>query len=212
MRGCRPLTIAESKAVYAAYAGRYKLRNQALHMLCVTSGLRVSEALSLRVGDVVKKGRVVRRVRIARANTKRAVAGRTIDLAEPARLAIARQVRWLLENGYLGTQQWLFRSGVGDKPISRIEAWYVFNQAATKAGLDEDLGALGTHSWRKTYANQVNDFFLDALRQGAAINPMLETCRALGHRSIESTEKYLSFHSEYQGKALKFIERAHNYV
>lgn len=211
MRGCRPLSIAESAAMFRAYAGRYRLRNQALHMLCVTTGLRVSEALSLRVADVVKKGRVVRRVKIARASTKRALAGRTIDLAAPARAAIARQVQWLLENGHLGRQQFLFLSQMGGRAITRAEAWNIFNQAARAAGLDEDQGTLGTHSWRKTYAEQVHRHFIAMLRRGALIHPMLETSRALGHKSMDSTEMYLSFNRECQQSALRHMETIHGY-
>ena len=211
MRGCRPLSIKESAAMFRAYSGRYRLRNQALHMLCVTTGLRVSEALSLRVADVMKKGSVVRRVRIARASIKRALAGRTIDLTAPARAAIARQVQWLLENGQLGRRQFLFRSQMGDRANTPAEAWHIFNQAARAAGLDEDLGALGTHSWRKTYAEQANSFFIREFRRGANINPMLETSRALGHKSIESTEKYLSFKLGCQQSALRHMEAVHSY-
>lgn len=211
MRGCRPLTDAESKAVYMAYSGRYMVRNQALHMLCITSGLRVSEALSLRVQDVVRKGAVVRRVQIARANTKRKVAGRTIDLTKPARAAIKRQLDWLLQHGHLGRDQYLFRSQAGDSPIQVAEAWKVFNAAAARAGLDEDLGTLGTHCWRKTYAESMNKFFIGQLRLGASINPMLETMRALGHKSIESTEHYISFNLESQQAALRHMEAVHSY-
>lgn len=211
MRGCRPLTPAEAEAMYHAYSGRHRLRDQALHVLCLTTGLRVSEALSLRVGDVVKKGRIVRRVRVVRANTKRAMAGRTIDLAAPARAAIQRQVEWLLANGYLGREQYLFRSQKGDRPISRAEAWHIFTVAAQAAGIDEDMGAIGTHSWRKTFAEQVNRHFISLLMAGELINPMLETSRALGHKSMDSTEKYLSYNTGASQSALRHLEEIHGY-
>ena len=211
MRGCRPLTIEESHAMFMAYSGAFQLRNRALHMLCVTTGLRVSEALSLRVADVIKKGQVVRRVQVARASTKRAMAGRTIDLAAPARESIAKQLQWLLENGHLGRHQFLFRSRKGDRAITRAEAWHIFNLAARNAGLAEDLGTLGTHSWRKTYADVVNRHFIHMLKHGSNINPMLETSRALGHKSIESTEKYLSFNLGCQQSALRHMEAVHSY-
>lgn len=205
------MTLDESRAVFNAYAGRYRLRNQALHLLCVTTGLRVSEALSLRVADVMRKGAVTRRLTIRRNIFKGKKAGRVIDLPEPARAAIRRQVDWLLTNGHLGSTEWLFRSQYGAKPMSRIEAWKVFNAACLAAGLAEDLGALGTHSWRKTYAAEANRFFIGLYRDGRAINPMLETSRALGHRSIESTEKYLSFEAETQQHAVRYMEKAHAY-
>lgn len=213
MRGCRPLTLAESAAMYAAYAGTYRVRNQCLHMLCITTGLRVSEALSLRVGDVLKKGAVVRRVQIARAHVKRARAGRTIELAEQARLGIARQLQWLLQNGLAGQHEYLFRSRKATgRPLGRREAWKIFNAAARAAGVEEDLGRLGTHSWRKTYADEVNRHFIARLRSGDSINPMLETCRALGHASVESTEKYLSFNLGCQQSARRHIEARHSYA
>lgn len=212
MRGCRPLSPAECRAVYNAYGGRYRLRNQALHLLCVTSGLRVSEALSLRVGDVVRQRQVVRCVRVARANTKRKVAGRVIELAAPARAAIQRQVDWLLQHGYLAREQYLFRSQAGDRPIEPAEAWRIFTNAARRAGLDYDRGGLGTHCWRKTFAEQANKYFLDKYRQGAALNPLLETSRALGHKNIESTESYIgSWSSEPQRAAVRHMEVVHAY-
>jgi len=212
MRGCRPLTPDESRRVYAAYSGRHKLRNQCLHMLCVTTGLRVSEALSLRIGDVVKKGRIVRRVQIARQNTKRAMSGRTIDLPTSARAAINRHVFDLAQRGKLGRADYLFSSYDRGKAITRRQAWHIFNSAALAAGLDEDLGALGTHSWRKTFADQANRHFITLNRNGENLNPMLETCRALGHRSMESTEKYLSFKTDYQQTVITYMDKIHEYA
>lgn len=212
MKGCRPLTIKESEDVFRAYSGRHKLRNQCLHMLCITTGLRVSEALSLRVGDVIKKGKVVRRVKIARANIKRKKSGRIVELVSPARAAVERQLQWLLSHGYLSRDQYLFRSQVGDRPILPAEAWKVFNAAARKAGLDEDLGTLGTHSWRKTFADQAYKFFISQNQKGMAIHPLLETSRALDHKSVESTEQYISFNRESQDSAMRFMEAAHNYA
>ena len=212
MRGCRPLTPAECAALFDAFWGRYRLRNQALHLLCVTSGLRVSEALSLRVGDVVRQRQVVRRVRVARANVKRKLSGRVIELAAPARAAIQRQVDWLLNHGLLSREQYLFRSQAGDRPIAVAEAWRIFTQAARRAGLDYDKGGLGTHCWRKTFAEQSNRYFLEQCRQGAALNPLLETSRALGHKNIESTESYIgTWNSEPQRAAAKHMEAVHAY-
>lgn len=212
MRGCRPLSIAEAEAMYTAYSGSYVLRNRCLHLLCITTGLRVHEALSLRVCDVLKKGTVVRRVSIARAKLKRARSGRTIELTENLRAAIQRQLTWLLEQGFFGQQQYLFRSRKGNRPISRWQAWNIFNAAARQAGLAEDLGTLGTHSWRKTFAEMSNRHFIQLLTSGQAINPLLETSRALGHASTSSTEKYLSFNLGCQQSNRRYMEKLHGYA
>lgn len=212
MRGCRPLSIEESKAMYHAYAGAYCVRNRCLHMLCITTGLRVHEALSLKVQDIYKKGCIVRRLTINRSALKRARHGRTIELTEQARTAIAAQITWLIEQGYFGQRQYLFRSRKGNRPISRIQAWFIFTSTARAAGLVEDMGPLGTHSWRKTFADLSNKHFIAMFAQGEAINPMLETARALGHASIANTEKYLSFNLGCQQSNVRLMETMHDYA
>lgn len=212
MHGCRPLTIAESEAMYKSYAGVYKLRNQCLHILCITTGLRVHEALSLRVCDVMKKGLVVRRLHIARARLKRARSGRTIELIEKARTALQLQLNWLVEQGFFGQQQYVFRSRKGNRPLSRWQAWNIFSTTARLAGLAEDMGTLGTHSWRKTFADLSSKHFIQLFGNGVVINPLLETSRALGHASTSSTEKYLSFNLGCQQSNLRHMEHLHEYA
>lgn len=198
--------------MYHAYDGAYRVRNQCLHMLCITTGLRVHEALSLKVQDVFKKGTIVRRLTIARSALKRARHGRTIELVAQARTALLRQVQWLLAQGYFGQRQYLFRSRKGNRPISRIQAWHIFTSTARAAGLVEDMGPLGTHSWRKTFADLSNRHFIAMFARGEAINPMLETARALGHVSIASTEKYLSFNLGCQQSNIRCTEHIHDYA
>jgi integrase len=66
MKGCRLLTDDEVKRVRQSFHGRYAKRNEALVVLGVACGFRISELLSLRVGDVLQHGRIVDRVTVAR--------------------------------------------------------------------------------------------------------------------------------------------------
>ncbi len=56
--GCRPLSNAEVDRVLAAFAGPAAARDRALFVLGLKAGFRVSELLSLRVGDIVHAGRI----------------------------------------------------------------------------------------------------------------------------------------------------------
>ena len=59
MRGTRPLDNDEIRRVSAAFTGMYKVRNRGLFMLGVSTGGRISELLSLRIGDVYQNGKAV---------------------------------------------------------------------------------------------------------------------------------------------------------
>jgi integrase len=59
MKGCRPLSEAEVALVSRGFSGAHAARDKALFILGVKSGFRISELLSLTVGDVWQHGRVV---------------------------------------------------------------------------------------------------------------------------------------------------------
>ena len=94
MKGCRPLTSGEVQLLQQSFGGRYAARDKALFILGVKSGFRISELLSLRVGDVLQYGRVVDRVTVHRRYMKRQVEGRTVLLHADARAALAV---WLIQ-------------------------------------------------------------------------------------------------------------------
>jgi len=53
LKGCRPLTDDEVKLINQSFGGTFAKRNKALFILGVRSGFRISEMLSLKVGDVL---------------------------------------------------------------------------------------------------------------------------------------------------------------
>ncbi len=59
MRGCRPLTEAEVSLVLKSFGGTYGKRNKALFIVGHRTGFRISELLSLTVGDVLQHGKIV---------------------------------------------------------------------------------------------------------------------------------------------------------
>ena len=52
MKGTRPLDNNEIRLVSACFTGTYEVRNRGLFMLGVSTGGRISELLSLTIGDL----------------------------------------------------------------------------------------------------------------------------------------------------------------
>ena len=153
-----------------------------MFLLGVRAGFRISEILSLRLGDIVQSGKIVERVRVARAHMKGKREGRTVLLHPAARDALATWVEQLRSDGYMTADVFLFQSRRGaNRAISRVQAWRVLNRAFQDVGL---TGNLGTHSMRKTFADRIYER-LDG--------NLVKTAHALAHQSITSTASYLSF-------------------
>ena len=59
MKGTRPLDNDEIRLVSACFTGTFEVRNRGLFMLGVSTGGRISELLSLTIGDVYQNRRAV---------------------------------------------------------------------------------------------------------------------------------------------------------
>lgn len=191
MKGCRPLTDDEVADVEQSFGGRYAVRDRALFQLGVLSGFRISELLSLRVGDVVQAGRIVDQIAVQRRNMKKKVEGRTVILHPKAKAALASWLEELQADGYFLADDFIFRSRKGqNRPISRGQAFKILQDAFEA---NELTGRLGTHSMRKTFANRVYRHLCQRRATGEPLDPFRLTSKALGHRNINSTDSYLSF-------------------
>jgi integrase len=148
----------------------------------VKSGFRISELLSLRVGDVWQHGRVVDRVTVQRRHMKRKVEGRTVLLHPEAKAALATWLSTLRQRLEGTPQTFVFHSRQGgNRPISPVQAWGILHEAVTT---NELTGKVGTHAMRKTFANRVYH---------QLNRDLVKTQRAMGHKNINSTVAYLSF-------------------
>ena len=59
MKGTRPLDNDEIRRVSTCFTGTFENRNRGLFMLGVSTGGRISELLSLQIGNVFQNGSVV---------------------------------------------------------------------------------------------------------------------------------------------------------
>lgn len=176
MKGMRPLTDAEVARVLA----QLKPRDRCFFVLGLRTGFRVSELLSLSLGDVWQNGAVPAAVAVARKAMKGQGEGRTVPLHPQARTELDAWAGELVARG-AGPGAPLFPSQKGGA-ISRMQAWALLTQAYKRAGLSGR--GIGIHGLRKTFAGKVYE------RLG---HDLIKTQQAMGHKSVTSTAAYLSF-------------------
>ena len=182
MKGTRPLDNKEIRLVSACFDGNpFEARNRGLFMLGVSTGGRISELLSLQIGDVYQNGRAVTDLLFDRSIVKGGEVSRAVPVNADGRRAISDIIAWHREQyGNIKGSRPLFpsRNGRGTQRMSRRTAHNVLKTAFEAAGLN---GHLATHSLRKSFAQRLYDRTGDIF----AVQEML------GHKSVATTQKYL---------------------
>lgn len=115
-------------------------RDLLLFIFGINSGLRISDILALKVGDIrgkdaiiVKESKTSKPKRFIFNNAIKSAVSSLVDASTP-------------------DSDFVFKSRKGDnKPISRVAAYRILNSAAERAKVAESVGAIGTHSLRKTF-------------------------------------------------------------
>lgn len=184
MIGCRPLSAAELDAVSAQFRGFSEHRDRLLFWLGCTSGFRVSELLSIRLGDLWQDARIAPTLRIRRRHTKGKHAGKSAPIAP---LITPYALRWMADftprHGSNPKLPLFISREAPARPITRVQAHRILSSAYARAGLFGGEGELATHCMRKTYAARMYDHFKD----------IFKVQQALRHCSPASTVAYLSF-------------------
>jgi integrase len=178
MRGARPLTDEEISLIYdVGFTGEYALRNRVLFLFRLKTGLRISEALSLLVSDLIDNaGNMRSRVYIRRRNTKGKDTGRSVAL-HPQVIMILNLYLTTLDTSE--THVFASRKGV---VLDKKSVWKIEKQACIAAGVDPSK--VSTHSTRKTFAKKAHSTYKF---------DVVKTARALGHKDLSSTMSYLSY-------------------
>ena len=181
MKGTRPLDNDEIRRVSTCFAGTFATRNRGLFMLGVSTGGRISELLSLRVGDVYQNRKPVSDLLYNKSIVKGGEVSRSVPVNADGRRAIDEVVNWHRRHyGSIASKRPLFpsRHKSGTVPMHRQTAHAILKTAFIEAGLN---GHLATHSLRKSFAQRLYDKTGDIY--------MVQ--ELLGHRNISTTQKYL---------------------
>ena len=181
MKGTRPLDNNEIRLVSASFSGKFEVRNRGLFLLGVSTGGRISELLSLRIGDVYQNGKPVKDLLFDKSIVKGGETSRAVPVNIDGREAIDRLIAWHRET-YQNTDPdrplFCSRQKSGSLPMHRQTAHDILKDAFTAAGLN---GKLATHSLRKSFAQRVYE-------QSGDIFLVQEL---LGHKSVSTTQRYL---------------------
>lgn len=182
MQGTRPLVNSEIQQVAECFDGIFGIRNRGLFMLGVSTGGRISELLSLKVGDVYQNSKPVSDLLFERSIVKGGEVSRVVPVNSDGRQAVSELITWHSERyGSIDTNHPLFPSRNGRKGLkamNRQTAHDVLKRAYEMAGLN---GKLATHSLRKSFAQRLYE-------QTSDIYMVQEM---LGHRSVSTTQRYL---------------------
>jgi len=169
-----------------------KIRDKAMILVLLRTGMRIGELLSTRLQDVHLKER---RIEIFEAHKNRV--GRVVYLSDDARDALSD---WLEKRKK--KSQFVFY-GYGNKPLSYPAARMVFVKHLEKAGLSHKGYTL--HCLRHTNASEL-------LNAGMPLECLKEL---LGHSTVEMTRRYAKLtdktrEQEYF-KAMSIIEKGQNH-
>jgi integrase len=142
----RSLTVAEFQGFVRRLGEPFNL----IALLCVSLGLRISEALALKWGDVDWLGaklKVERGIVCQKVDTTKTAESRKQLTVDAAVLDLLKL--WKQTTQFPSQDDWMFASPVqlGRLPWSYDAIWRVYQKAAKAAG----IGSLGTHTMRHTF-------------------------------------------------------------
>ena len=181
MKGTRPLDNAEIRKVSACFDGTFEIRNRGLFMIGVSTGGRISELLSLQIGDVWQNGKAVTDLLFEKSIVKGGEVSRAVPVNRDGRQAIEDLLGWhRAQYKNIEPDRPLFpsRHNSGSVPMHRQTAHQMLKKAFIAAGLN---GKIATHSLRKSFAQRVYE-------QSGDIYLVKEL---LGHRNVATTQQYL---------------------
>ena len=139
MKGTRSLNNDEIRRVSATFTGTFEVRNRSLFMIGVSTGGRISELLSLRVGDVYQNDKPVTDLLFDKSIVKGKETSRAVPVNVDGRLAIAELVNWHRDRyGDLDANRPLFpsRNKKGHVALNRQTAHDLLKDAFMTAGLN----------------------------------------------------------------------------
>ncbi len=152
------------------YLKKHSERDYVLFVFGINTGLKITEMLDIRVGDVLEK----------EDNVKNFYSYHHHEMMKEVYLnhKVKQALLHYISNRHLSLDDFLFKSTKTEKPISRQQAYRIIHQAAEAIGIE---GKIGTNSMRKTFGYH-------AYKRGIAIS-LLQ--KHFNHSTPSETLKYL---------------------
>lgn len=154
------------------------LRDYLLFVMGINTGLRVSDLLRLKIGDVIDgAGKVMESIQIREKKTGKV---KTFYINE----AVSKAIGEYMKNNDRAPNSFLFRSRKGNnQPITRVQAYRILNEACSTVKVN---GAIGMHTLRKTFGYW-------AYQQGIDITLLM---KIFNHSSPSITLRYIGITQE----------------
>jgi site-specific recombinase XerD len=149
---------------------KHSERDYVLFVFGINTGLKITEMLDIKVGDVLDKELSVKSF----FEYPHHEVMKEVYLNQKVKQAILHFV----QHQQLTSEDYLFKSAKTDKPITRQQAYRIIHQAAEEAGIQ---GKIGTNSMRKTFGYH-------AYKRGIAVS-LLQ--KHFNHSTPSETLKYL---------------------
>ncbi|MFT0801191.1 tyrosine-type recombinase/integrase [Bacillus swezeyi] len=156
-------------------------RDRNLAQLGTAFGLRISDLLLFKIGEL--RGQKSITLREKKRKKKRVIT------FSPSVLKIVSQLEG-------DDDDYVFASRKGGKPITRVQAYRILNDAAKRAGIYEKIGGIGTHTLRKTFGYRLYENGVDVSRIMSILN----------HSSERDTLKYIGITADEIEAAYESIE------
>jgi site-specific recombinase XerD len=166
------------------------IRDFTLFTLGINSGLRISDLLNLKFGDVLKNGKLTNEIYIIEIKTDKK---KQFPMGKKTRKALEDYIESVGEfelNDPLFFSKKFNKEGKR-KPISRQHAHYVISEAAKEVGIEESVG---THTLRKTFGYHAykNGTDLSLLQDILNHSSAAITLRYIGITKDEKDNVYIS--------------------
>ena len=163
-------------------------RDYLLFVLGITSGLRISDILKLKVEDVKNtNGTIKDCLRFVERKTRK-----------PRRLPFSKNTKEALQfffnkTGIFEYDRYLFTSSKtnGNKPLTAVRAWQMMNDWCYEVGINHSVG---THTLRKTAG------YMMRTRGNIPIERISEI---LGHSNVKVTSRYIGITDDEVEKSLR---------
>ncbi|MEH7013108.1 tyrosine-type recombinase/integrase [Neobacillus niacini] len=152
------------------YLKKHSERDYVLFVFGINTGLKISEMLDIKVGDILEKEDCVKNFYLYPHHETL----KEVYLNHKVKQALLHYV----ESRQLTSEDFLFKSSKTERPITRQQAYRIIHQAAEAIGIE---GKIGTNSMRKTFG-------FHAYKRGIAIS-LLQ--KHFNHSTPSETLKYL---------------------